>query len=67
MTRSDAPTSEFLSDEQKLAWLRLIRSDNVGPITFRDLVDNYGSAEVALQALPELSRRVGSPDPHLQA
>lgn len=49
-----------LTDRQKIAWLRLIRSDNVGPATFRDLINHFGSAEAALEALPELSRRGGS-------
>ena len=49
-----------LTDRQKIAWLRLIRSDNVGPATFRDLINHFGSAEAALDALPELSRRGGS-------
>jgi DNA processing protein len=49
-----------LSDDEKLAWLRLIRSENVGPATFRDLVHHFGSAEAALAALPRLSRRGGS-------
>ncbi|MDS7596837.1 DNA-processing protein DprA [Agrobacterium tumefaciens] len=49
-----------LSDRQKVAWLRLIRSDNIGPVTFRELINHYGSAEHALEALPELSRRGGS-------
>ena len=48
-----------LSDEQRLQWLRLCRSENVGPATFRDLVNHYGSAGAALEALPELSRRGG--------
>lgn len=52
-----------LTDRQRLAWLRLIRSDNVGPATFRDLINHFGSAEMALQALPELSRRGGSTRP----
>ena len=46
-----------LSDRQRLAWLRLIRTDNVGPHTFRDLINRFGSAEAALEALPELARR----------
>jgi DNA processing protein len=46
-----------LSDRQRLAWLRLIRTDNVGPQTFRDLINRFGSAEAALDALPELARR----------
>lgn len=49
-----------LTDRQRIAWLRLIRSDNVGPATFRDLINHFGSAETALEALPELSRRGGS-------
>ena len=48
-----------LSDEQRLAWLRLIRSDNVGPATFRDLIAHFGTAVAALEALPELPRRGG--------
>lgn len=46
-----------LTDRQRLAWLRLIRTDNVGPQTFRDLINRFGSAEAALDALPELARR----------
>lgn len=48
-----------LSSAQRLAWLRLIRSDNVGPATFRDLIARYGTATAALDALPELAGRVG--------
>jgi DNA processing protein len=49
-----------LTERQRIAWLRLIRSDNVGPATFRDLINHFGSAETALEMLPELSRRGGS-------
>jgi DNA processing protein len=49
-----------LSDEQRLDWLRLIRSDNVGPRTFRDLLNYYGGARAALAALPALARRGGA-------
>jgi DNA processing protein len=52
-----------LSDEQRLDWLRLIRSDNIGPRTFHDLVDYYGSVRAALTALPGLARRGGSARP----
>ncbi len=44
-----------LSDQQRLDWLRLIRTRNVGPITFRELINRYGSAALALEALPTLS------------
>ncbi|HEX2147212.1 MAG TPA: DNA-protecting protein DprA, partial [Pseudorhizobium sp.] len=49
-----------LTDRQRVAWLRLIRSDNVGPATFRDLINHFGSAEAALAMLPELSSRGGA-------
>jgi DNA processing protein len=49
-----------LSDEQRLDWLRLIRSDNVGPRTFRDLIHHFGGARAALDALPSLARRGGA-------
>jgi len=50
-----------LSDRQQLSWLRLIRSENVGPATFRALVNQFGGAEAALEALPALSWRGGRP------
>ena len=48
-----------LNEHQKLNWLRLIRSDNVGPATFRELVNHFGSAEIAIENLPELANRIG--------
>jgi DNA processing protein len=53
------PAGAPLSAPERLACLRLIRSENVGPVTFRELVGHFGSAERALEALPELSRRGG--------
>jgi DNA processing protein len=50
-----------LTPEQRTAWLRLIRSENVGPRTFRSLVNHFGGAAAALDALPELARRGGRP------
>ncbi|MDE1158986.1 MAG: DNA-processing protein DprA [Neorhizobium sp.] len=50
----------LLNDRQRMAWLRLIRSDNVGPATFRDLINHCGTAENALAMLPELSARGGA-------
>ena len=49
----------LLTRPQRLAWLRLIRSDNVGPVTFRQLLNRFGSAEAALDALPALARNAG--------
>ncbi|WP_193178424.1 DNA-processing protein DprA [Oricola nitratireducens] len=53
------PVQFVLSDRQRLAWLRLYRSDNVGPATFRDLINHCGSAETALEMLPDLAARGG--------
>src|SRR5437868_10705847 len=63
--RVDIKTSSttHLSDEQRIDWLRLIRSDNVGPRTFRSLINHFGSARPALQRLPELARRGGAARP----
>ncbi len=52
-----------LSDSQRLDWLRLIRSENVGPRTFRSLVNHCGGAGAALLALPDLARRGGAARP----
>jgi DNA processing protein len=51
--------ASLLSDRQRRIWLRLIRSENVGPATFRALINRFGSAEEALEALPELAERGG--------
>lgn len=48
-----------LSDQERLARLRLIRSKNVGPKTFQDLIEHFGSADAALDGLPSLSERGG--------
>jgi DNA processing protein len=57
---NDSVRSVRLTDEQRLDWLRLIRSQNVGPRTFRALVNHYGGARAALAALPSLARRGGA-------
>ena len=51
----------MLTPAQRLAWLRLVRRDNVGPVTFRQLVNRFGSVEAALDALPALARSAGRP------
>jgi DNA processing protein len=48
-----------LSDRQRIDWLRLIRTPNVGPRSFRELINRYGGARAALDALPGLARRGG--------
>ncbi|MER8393471.1 DNA-processing protein DprA [Mesorhizobium sp. M1340] len=51
---SEPDAGPRLSDRQRLSWLRLIRTPNVGPASFRDLINRFGSAEAALSMLPEL-------------
>jgi DNA processing protein len=57
----DAPKP--INDDDLLDWLQLIRSDNVGPRTFHDLLGHYGGVRPALAALPLLARRGGSARP----
>lgn len=42
-----------------ISWLQLARCENVGPITFYQLVERYGTPEEALKALPELATQGG--------
>jgi DNA processing protein len=57
--------SEYASiaHENPLNVLRLIRSENVGPVTFFKLLAYYGSVAKALDAIPELAKRGGSKRP----
>ncbi|MXU66847.1 DNA-processing protein DprA [Oceanomicrobium pacificus] len=47
------------SEAEELARLRLIRSHRVGPMTFRRLMAEHGSAPAALAALPDIARSAG--------
>lgn len=49
------PTTE----EDRVSWLRLLRSRRVGPTTFHRLLTEHGSARAALEALPEIARAAG--------
>ena len=60
---SKTPDTANLTDSQRIDWLRLIRSDNVGPRTFRSLLRHFGSARTALERLPDLARRGGAARP----
>ncbi len=55
MIRRDPP----FTDRDRLDWLRLARTEGVGPVTFRELLRRFGSAGRALEALPDLARRAG--------
>ena len=47
------------ASRETLAWVRLARTENIGPVTFRNLVSRFGSASAALEELPRLARRGG--------
>jgi DNA processing protein len=49
-----------LSDREKHDWLRLARTQNVGPVTFATLIARFGSAAAALAAVPRLAQRGGA-------
>jgi len=53
------PVTKILSDKERSDQLRLIRSENVGPVTFHKLIERYHNAGDALKALPELARLGG--------
>ncbi|MFC5342975.1 DNA-processing protein DprA [Brevundimonas staleyi] len=48
-----------LSEAERFARLRLARCERVGPVSFRQLLERFGSAERALDALPDLVRKGG--------
>jgi DNA processing protein len=48
-----------LSDEERRDWLRLSKSENVGPSTFKTLLKRFRTAGEALRALPDLTRKGG--------
>jgi DNA processing protein len=56
----DRTPSTRLTDTDRIARLRLIRSDNVGPRTFRSLLNHFGDARTALERLPDLAQRGGA-------
>jgi DNA processing protein len=51
--------------EDQIACLRLIRSDNIGPATYAQLVARFGSAQAAIDAVPDLAARGGGRAPRL--
>ena len=53
-----------MSDARE-ARLRLLRSANIGPVTWRQLVARFGGAEGAIEALPMLAARGGGRAPAL--
>lgn len=50
---------KHLTDSERLDWLRLARTDRVGPVTFAGLIARFGSAGAALAEIPGMARRGG--------
>ncbi|MBV9511200.1 MAG: DNA-protecting protein DprA [Caulobacteraceae bacterium] len=56
---SEGRGSSELTPEARLDWLRLARTEGVGPVTFGQLIRRFGRPGKALAALPELALRGG--------
>ena len=52
-------TGGTLTDPARRDWLRLARTEGVGPVAFRHLIQRFGDPATALRALPDLARRAG--------
>ena len=56
---SSHPLLPPTSEDERVSWLRLLRSRRVGIATFYRLLSEYGSAEAALCALPDIAKNAG--------
>ena len=56
------PLTPPLTEDERLCWLRLLRSRRVGVTTFYRLMDEHGSAAAARSALPDGARAAGVSD-----
>ena len=57
------PKPASQTEQEALNWLHLIRTENVGPVTFRHLLEQFGTTEEALKALPDLAKKGGRKKP----
>jgi DNA processing protein len=53
---SPAEPPPSLTESEKLGRLRLVRTPNVGAVTFWQLLEHFGSASAAIETLPEFAR-----------
>ena len=49
----------MIAQEEAFARIRLLRSPNIGPVSYRQLLQRFGTAEAAIEALPDLAQRGG--------
>ena len=59
VSSSSHPLLPPTSEDDRLGWLRLLRSHRVGVSTFYRLMAEHGTAEAALAALPDVARAAG--------
>ncbi len=59
---STTPLHPPTTEDERFQWLRLLRCRRVGPTTFRRLMMEHGSADVAMAALPEIAAQAGVDD-----
>jgi DNA processing protein len=65
MFSADTPSAPYAlpaTEQDRLDWLRLIRSRRVGPATFQRLIEEFGTPGEALRHLPEVARAAGVRD-----
>ncbi|MEQ9041406.1 MAG: DNA-processing protein DprA [Silicimonas sp.] len=62
LSPSTHPLTPPLTEEVWLSWLRLLRSRRVGVTTFFRLMNQFGSANAALEALPGIAADAGVAD-----
>lgn len=48
-----------MKNQEFINWIRLIRSENIGPITFHSLIQMFGSATNAIEAIPDMAKYGG--------
>ena len=62
LSPSTHPLTPPLTEEEWLSWLRLLRSRRVGVATFFRLMNEHGTAALALEALPQVAAAAGVKD-----
>src|SRR5258708_36380324 len=50
----------ILRDDERRAWLRLARTESIGPTTFASLIARFADVREALEAAPRLARHGGA-------
>lgn len=55
------PATATLTRDEAFARIRLLRSPNIGPVSYHQLIRRFGTAIAALDALPDLAARGGAP------